>query len=45
MLLKEMTEKFRPEFNLTTASTFHHLIAVAATCALLWSVIVATIGS
>ena len=44
MPLKEMTEKIRPEFNLTTASTLHHLIAVAATCALLWSIIAATIG-
>ena len=44
MSLKEMTEKIRPEFNLTTASTLHHLIAVAAICALLWSAIAVTIS-
>jgi len=34
----------RTEFNLTTASTLHHLIAVGVACAGLWVIIVATIG-
>ncbi len=34
----------RPELNLTAGSTLYHLIAVVVTCAVLWSVIAATIG-
>ena len=36
--------KRRTEFNLTTASTLDHLIAVSVACAGLWTIIIATFG-
>ncbi|WP_299618579.1 hypothetical protein [Pelagibius sp.] len=36
--------KRRSEFNLTTASTLDHLIAVSVACAGLWTIIIATFG-
>ena len=45
MSLENLSVEKRPEFNLTSTSTLHHLIAVAAACAVLWSIIVATIGA
>ncbi len=35
----------RTEYNLTSASTLHHLIAVGLACAGLWILIVATLGA
>lgn len=35
----------RAEFNLTSVSTLHHLIAVGVACAGLWTIIVATFGA
>ena len=34
----------RSEFNFTTFSTLHHLIAVGVVCAGLWAIIAATFG-
>ncbi len=39
-----LSAKGRTEFNLTTASTLDHLIAVSIACAGLWTVIIATFG-
>jgi len=36
--------KSRSEFNLTSVSTLHHLIAVGVACAGLWTIIIATFG-
>lgn len=33
------------EFDLTTASTLHHLIAVSVACAGLWIITVAALGA
>ncbi len=44
MSLQGLPAKSRPEFNLTAASTLHHLIAVALACSALWTIIVATLG-
>ena len=41
---QDMPAGRRIEFNLTTASTLHHLIAVGFACAGLWTIIVATFG-
>lgn len=41
---QDLSADRRTEFNLTTASTLHHLIAVGVACTGLWTIIVATIG-
>ncbi|MEM7216003.1 MAG: hypothetical protein AAF423_10710 [Pseudomonadota bacterium] len=45
MSLENMPVEKRPDFNLTTVSTLHHLFAAAVTCALLWVIIAVTIGT
>ncbi|MGB0681477.1 MAG: hypothetical protein ACPGOV_02160 [Magnetovibrionaceae bacterium] len=45
MLIAKSRVENRPEFNLTSASTLHHLIAVALACAGLWTLIMVTVGT
>ncbi|MEM9277543.1 MAG: hypothetical protein AAGA76_03125 [Pseudomonadota bacterium] len=44
MPLENLSVENRSEFNLTSASTLHHLIAVVVTCTALWGIIAATIS-
>ncbi len=44
MSLQSLPAKNRSEFNLTSASTLDHLIAVGIACAGLWAIIAATFG-
>ncbi|MEM7067962.1 MAG: hypothetical protein AAF478_03685 [Pseudomonadota bacterium] len=45
MSLENLPVENRSEFNVTSASTLHHLIAVGVTCVALWGAIAATIGA
>lgn len=40
----KLAAESRTEFNLTTASTLQHLMAVGVACAGLWTIIVAILG-
>lgn len=44
MSLQDTPAESRTEFNLTSASTLYHLIAVGIACAGLWAIIAATIS-
>ena len=45
MSLENLPVEKRPDFDLTTSSTWYHLIGVGITCLVLWSVIIATISA
>jgi|TARA_Y100001934_G_scaffold39335_1_gene46287 hypothetical protein len=42
---KDVWADGRTGFNLTTASTLHHLIFAGVTCAGLWTIIIAAFGA
>ena len=44
MSTQDVPTQSTAEFDLTLASTLHHLIAVSVACAGLWSIIVATLS-
>ncbi|MGB0695042.1 MAG: hypothetical protein ACPGOY_05295 [Rhodospirillaceae bacterium] len=44
MPAKQTAADLRPEFNLTAASTLHHVIGAGIACAGIWALIAATIG-